>query len=251
MHKVLQALAAHCALDCKAHFVDVGAGLGRCAPASPTPASTESLPSAPARRRPLLHALLDPGVAACTGVELDRIKVTKAAAFFALTSAELRLRSISLKLTPTMHCSAIEQAGCPGTQRCCAGHCCGRLPGLAQHPDACLQVATLDPATHAYSFWEGVPPVGKAGLWAPVLPAQPRSWWAARRSSAACDAHTAQPYDTRLWPPCRQWRWCSVRCARHSPARSWREYGFGALTLVDRFPVSMSGRFAQARQRAR
>ena len=24
-----------------------------------------------------------------------------------------------------------------------------------------LQMATLDPATHAYSFWEGVPPSGK------------------------------------------------------------------------------------------
>ena len=29
MHKVLQALVKHCSLNCKAHLVDVGAGLGR------------------------------------------------------------------------------------------------------------------------------------------------------------------------------------------------------------------------------
>ena len=61
--------------------------------------------------RPLLHALLDPGVAECSGVELDKVKVVKAEAFFALATADLKRRRISLKLTPTMHCSAIEQVG--------------------------------------------------------------------------------------------------------------------------------------------
>lgn len=31
-------------------------------------------------------------------------------------------------------------------------------------PCACIQVSSLDPATHAYSFWEGVPIEGKAAF---------------------------------------------------------------------------------------
>ena len=127
---------------------------------APTPPATSGTDA----RRPLLHALLDPGVAACSGVELDRVKVVKAAAFFALAAADLRLRQISLKLTPTIRCSAIEQvapaARCtPRAARRPAA--AGRAPAPPQRSAPASQVATLDPATHAYSFWEGVPPSGK------------------------------------------------------------------------------------------
>lgn len=35
----------------------------------------------PLRRRPLMHALLEPGIAGARGIEIDRIKVDKAEAF--------------------------------------------------------------------------------------------------------------------------------------------------------------------------
>lgn len=76
----------------------------------------QDLLSSAVARRPLLHALLEPCVAACTGVELDRVKVAKSTAFMQRTAADLKLRRISMRLTPTMHCSPIERV------RVCAAH---------------------------------------------------------------------------------------------------------------------------------
>ena len=76
-----------------------------------------------------------------------------------------------------------------------------------------MQVPTLEPATHAYSFWEGVPPEGKAGF-------------------------------GRLFAASRTLRAVAVvqRAMRaRDPAAVMAEYGFGQLALVSTFPVSMSG----------
>ena len=91
--------------------------------------------------RPLLHALLEPGVAACTGVELDRIKVDKSAAFFKRAAAELDSRGICLKLTPTMHCSPIEKVDLPlSTRRAAAAELwsCELQTSSAQRPNCAV-----------------------------------------------------------------------------------------------------------------
>ena len=93
--------------------------------------------------RPLLHALADPGVAAASGVEVDAVKVEKADAFAASTAATLASRggsssSWALPTLPDVQCAPIEA------------------------------MPSLEPATHAYSFWEGVPPPRARRVWPPV-----------------------------------------------------------------------------------
>eukprot|EP00887_Chlorella_sp_A99_P002183 scaffold21.g2183.t1 len=165
MQKVVESLRAHCGLDSSSHLVDIGAGLGR----------------------PLMHALVDPGIASAAGVEIDRIKCDKASAFLAQTIAELRRRGLlrpgELAEAPRIQCAAIEQ------------------------------VRTLDPATHAYSFWEGVPPDGKAAF-------------------------------GRLVAASRSLRGVAVvqRAMRGAPPPGvMAALGFGKLALAQSFAVSMSG----------
>lgn len=74
------------------------------------------------------------------------------------------------------------------------------------------QVGTLDPATHAYSFWEGVPASGKAAM---------GRLFAA--SSTLCAVAVVQ------------------RGVRTPPVQMMAAHGFGALRLVSMFSVSMSG----------
>jgi hypothetical protein len=61
--------------------------------------------------RPLLHALVNPGVASGFGIEIDRIKCDKAAAFLKHSLAELGRRGGGTGLAlPRVQCSSIEKA---------------------------------------------------------------------------------------------------------------------------------------------
>ena len=73
---------------------------------------------------------------------------------------------------------------------------------------------TLDPCTHAYSFWEGVPLDGKAAFG--------RLFAASRTLRAVAVVQRAMR-------------------GQQSPAEVMECLGFGELVLVDSFSVSMSG----------
>lgn len=83
--------------------------------------------------RPLVHALLLENVTGAFGIELDTIKCRKAEAFlrqtFSIVEAKPRYRARTVNTVD--------------------------IPKIANLPIE--HVDTLDPATHAYSFWEGVP----------------------------------------------------------------------------------------------
>jgi len=64
--------------------------------------------------RPLLHALVNPGVASGFGIEIDRIKCDKAAAFLKHSLTELGRRGGGAALAlPRVQCSSIEKASPP------------------------------------------------------------------------------------------------------------------------------------------
>jgi hypothetical protein len=79
--------------------------------------------------RPLIHALVTEGISGATGIELDFIKCMKADAFLKQTAKSLLKRGLTVDYIdlPVIECKPVEK------------------------------VRSLDPATHAYSFWEGVP----------------------------------------------------------------------------------------------
>lgn len=138
-------------------------------------------------RRPLLHAIVGMQIAGATGVELDRIKCDKAEAFLPQALKQLEKRGLidaGVLTAPPITCAPVED------------------------------VPSLDPATHAYSFWEGVPFEARAAF--------------GRLFSASKTL-------------------CAVAVVQRSmreadPATAMEEwYGFGPLRLVDSFPVSMSG----------
>ncbi|KAK9826092.1 hypothetical protein WJX81_001533 [Elliptochloris bilobata] len=163
MQKVLDCLAAHCGLGASSYLVDIGAGLGR----------------------PLLHALVSPGVAGGWGVEVDRIKCDKAAAFLAQAAAALLQRgAVAQALTvPHVRCAPVEQ------------------------------VTSLAPATHAYSFWEGIPVGAKCAFG--------RLFAASQHVQAVAVVQRAM--------------------RSREPADVMAELGFGPLEIVGSFAVSMSG----------
>ncbi|KAL3160311.1 hypothetical protein ABBQ38_009701 [Trebouxia sp. C0009 RCD-2024] len=163
MQKVLHSLSKSCGLDQSSRLVDVGAGLGR----------------------PLLHALIHPGIASGYGIEIDQIKCSKAHAFLRQSAAALLKRGFTSKelAVPVVKCSAIEK------------------------------ISSLDPATHAYSFWEGVPIDAKCAF---------GSLFAASRTLKAVAV--------------------VQRAMRQAdPAEVMAELGFGQVDLVSSFAVSMSG----------
>ena len=134
-----------------------------------------------------MHALLEPGIAGGLGVEIDRVKCDKAHAFLAQAVRELRRRGVAgsdALQPPPIKCCPVEEVS-----RCRGGEQDGRAalgagmlysspppphanssstppvaPGSLPPPLLPLQMATLDPCTHAYTFWEGVPPDGKAAF---------------------------------------------------------------------------------------
>ncbi|DBA79533.1 TPA: hypothetical protein ACH3X1_008235 [Trebouxia sp. C0004] len=163
MQKVLHSLSKSCGLDQTSRLVDIGAGLGR----------------------PLLHALISPGVASGFGIEIDQIKCSKADAFLRRSAAALSSRGLAGKdfAVPEVQCSAIEK------------------------------IRTLEPATHAYSFWEGVPINAKCAFGCLFA--------ASKTLKAVAVVQRA------------------MRQAQ--PAEVMKDLGFGLLHLVASFPVSMSG----------
>ncbi|GLI65751.1 hypothetical protein VaNZ11_009351 [Volvox africanus] len=163
MQKVLECLKRNSGLDSRSVFIDIGAGLGR----------------------PLLHAMVSIGVGSAWGVELDRIKCDKAAAFCRNVIQQLVKQELlrSTVEVPSVICSPVEK------------------------------VASLEPATHAYSFWEGVPPSGKEAF-------------------------------GKLFVKSRTLRAVAVvqRAIRgQEPAAMMRDLGFGPVLLIASFPVKMSG----------
>ena len=136
--------------------------------------------------RPLIHALATGRVAACRGVEVDRVKCQKAEAFIELTKK--RMRTKGMKLSSDFNVEVVNES--------------------------IELVKSLDPVTHVYSFWEGVPVVARAGLG--------KLFRESTTARAICVVQRA------------------MRCV--SPAKFMSgEYGFGPLRLLDTRKVTMSG----------
>ena len=179
--RVLRALAglgggdAAGALGPGSVVLDVGAGLGR----------------------PLLHAAVAAGCSGGIGVEVDSVKCEKAAAFLRLTLARLAA------------CGDPEGA----LERLRGAGGGGRLPAVF-----CADVGglrTVEPATHVYSFWEGIPGDARAALGALV-----------RKSRSVRGVAVVQR---------------ALRGGRDGAEGAMAELGFGALRLEASFPVAMSG----------
>eukprot|EP00798_Chlamydomonas_sp_ICE-L_P021108 gene21108-27996_t len=166
MQKVLDSMRYNTGLGKGSTMVDIGAGLGR----------------------PLLHALLDPGVAGTFGIELDHVKVAKARAFLKQVDSGLSKRGVELtsggRDLPTIYQSSIEE------------------------------FKSLEPATHAYSFWEGVPYSGKKAFG--------RLFASSTTLRAVAVVQRAMPRGVR-------------------PEETMAELHFGPLMLISNFPVKMSG----------
>lgn len=137
--------------------------------------------------RPLVHAMVTAQVGQTTGVEIDRIKCMKAEAFCSQMKKHLYGKKYGVPCTmsmPEIRCSSIED------------------------------MKSLDPATHAYSFWEGVP-----------VEARVRFGRLFSSSKTLKSVAVVQR---------------SMR--KDDPAEEMDAlYGFGSLVLVGTFPVSMSG----------
>lgn len=126
MARVMIALA-ECGLGADSHLLDVGAGLGRWAARPPPATSVCGImhmmclhpPTGSSAqlvccccRRPLLHALVSPGVAAASGYEIDSVKCAKAAAFLQQVARELAAKGVVPQLElPQIYCCAIEKVG--------------------------------------------------------------------------------------------------------------------------------------------
>ncbi|KAG2501386.1 hypothetical protein HYH03_001174 [Edaphochlamys debaryana] len=135
--------------------------------------------------RPLLHAMVTAGLEDVWGVELDSVKCNKATAFCGHVIENMALKGMirADSRVPEIYCSSIEE------------------------------VKSLDPATHAYSFWEGVPGTGKIAF-------------------------------GELFAKSKTLKAVAVvqRAVRgEEPAAMMREWGFGPVMLISAFPVSMSG----------
>lgn len=136
--------------------------------------------------RPLVHALATGRVSSCTGVEVDRIKCIKADAFCRQVKRQITRKEINVKSNWDIDivCSGIEA-----------------LP-------------TINPVTHVYSFWEGVPVDARVGL--------AKLFKQSRTATSICVVQRAIRHD--------------------NPAEYMDEaYGFGPLRVVDSFRVAMSG----------
>jgi len=137
--------------------------------------------------RPLVHAMVTAHVGQTTGVEIDRIKCMKAEAFCSQMKKQVYGKKYGVACTvsmPEIRCSSIED------------------------------MKSLDPATHAYSFWEGVPVEARVRF-------------------------------GRLFSSSKTLKSLAIvqrSMRKEDPAEEMDAlYGFGALVLVGTFPVSMSG----------
>ncbi|BDA45886.1 hypothetical protein COCOBI_07-6730 [Coccomyxa sp. Obi] len=135
--------------------------------------------------RPLLHAVVGRYAESAWGVEIDRVKADKGNAFMRYAAADMARRNADWAdfQIPSIRCAPIEE------------------------------VKTLDPATHAYSFWEGVPEDSR------------RAFGRLFRASKTLQAVAI-----------------GQRAMRgRNPEAVMEGLGFGELHLVDSFSVSMSG----------
>jgi len=142
----------------------------------------------PTPNRPLLHAALRYGLNGAYGVELDPVKCSKADAFIRHVMRELASRGLVAEgamATPLITKAPVER------------------------------VESLDPATHAYSFWEGVPRDGKA------------AFGRLFRTSQSLKAVAVVQRAMRNIDPCLE----------------MQQLGFGPLLLIKSFSVNMSGEF--------
>lgn len=86
--------------------------------------------------RPLLHALVEPGIRGGFGVELDPVKVHKARAFIQQTMAESARRGALLPstLAPVVQCGSVEEVrsmyAAAGCRSLCQAGCMGCVPVL-------------------------------------------------------------------------------------------------------------------------
>ena len=236
--RVLSSLTRHSGLDSDSHLVDVGAGLGR----------------------PLLHALADPGVAMASGVELDPVKCEKAEAFAVQARAALLLRKKTKTKEHVEEKKTAEKAdnddgGGRGDEseeqeeeREEETWTLPAVPDIQCCPVEALP--SLDPATHVYSFWEGVPPRARAAFGELVARSRTVRGVAVvqramrsrggngggggggQENAAAEDAENdgeSEPSPSSSSP------------SSSIPEAVMRDYGFGKLELRDSFAVSMSG----------
>ncbi|KAK9904097.1 hypothetical protein WJX75_004484 [Coccomyxa subellipsoidea] len=135
--------------------------------------------------RPLLHAVVGQYAASAWGVEIDRVKADKGNAFMRYAAADMKRRNADWTdfEVPSIRCAPIEE------------------------------IKTLDPATHAYSFWEGVPEDSR------------RAFGRLFRASKTLQAVAI-----------------GQRAMRgRDPEAVMANLGFGELHLVTSFSVSMSG----------
>lgn len=136
--------------------------------------------------RPLIHALLTEGIALASGIEIDSIKCMKAIPFLEQTVKALARKGIvpDNLVIPALTCAPIQSIPSFGT------------------------------ATHAYSFWEGVPVDARVAFGKLFASSPTMQGVTVVQRSMRCD----------------------------DPARVMEEeYGFGEVQLVDAFSVGMSG----------
>ena len=144
--------------------------------------------------RPLVHALLIDEVANASGIEIDTIKCRKAEAFMK--------QSLSLVKKKVGYASKdVDKVDIP------------KIINLPME-----KIDTLDPATHAYSFWEGVPVTARIRF--------------GQLFSTSKTLHTVAVVQ----------RCMSHSRESHTPADVMEQsFCFGPLEEVDSFPVKMGG----------
>jgi hypothetical protein len=174
-----------------------------------------------------------PGVAAAWGVEIDPVKCSKGRAYIDLVVRDMAGAGLLAEgaVGPSMVCVPVEQVrrrvrvglveSCRlrGLLIRCLMHT--PLPTRAVHPTTNPtdpnptrqpQLSTLEPATHAYAAWEGMPRTAKVAF-------------GALFSRAKTLSHVA----------------VAQRAFRRSPLVEMEEMGFGALRLLKTFPVHLAG----------
>lgn len=132
---------------------------------------------------PLLHSMLQVGCIGNFGIEIDPIKVQKAEVVIKRVIEDIRCSMTPLK---------------------------GALPVVFKRD--MTELNTLDPATHAYSFWEGIPEEGK------------RAFGALFTRSRTCKAVVVVQH-----------------AMRKVATEAMAEYGFSQLELMTEFVVRAKG----------
>jgi hypothetical protein len=172
--KIMEALAECSGLGPSSTLVDVGAGLGR----------------------PLLHAMVAQGVPRAWGIEVDPVKCQKASVFLEKSLELLRAKAEGAR-ADSLYSVSPEKIECPLVD-------CSPIE----------TIKSLDPATHVYSFWEGIPSVAKRAL--------------ARlfTQSHTCKAIALVQRAMRT---------------KEGPLQELHQLGFAGVEIVNTFPVKMSG----------